>query len=107
MVTDSGPSSVCTRSGLDLGTQALAGLLGCLAGAVPDHQRELLTAVAGQQLVLAHDLAHGLRDLTQDEIAGLMPVGVVEPLEVVDVDHDHADHAVPVGAAAPAISRSR
>ncbi len=49
---------------------------------------ELVAAVAGQQIARAFDgLAHRPRHLDEAVVAGRVAVGVVECLEVVDVDH--------------------
>ena len=52
--------------------------------------RHLLAAVARGLVDLARRLAQDARDLAQDHVALHVPVGVVDALEVVDVEHDQA-----------------
>jgi hypothetical protein len=49
---------------------------------------DLLAAEACGQVDLAQAVADDLRRLAQHRVADLVPPGVVEFLEVVDVDHD-------------------
>ena len=48
---------------------------------------ELLAAVAGDEVVGPGCLAENAGDLAEDGVADLVAVGVVDPLEVVDVEH--------------------
>ncbi len=60
----------------------------------PGHQQhELLAAVAGDHIVgTSRDLRHGLRDFAQGVVAGAVTVAIVVLLEVIDIDHRHAEH---------------
>ena len=52
-----------------------------------DHGK-LLAAVTGDQIARAkHHFLEHLGNLLQAVVAGLMPVGIVEALEVIDIDH--------------------
>src|SRR5581483_9379244 len=64
------------------------------------HQHdELLAAVAADDVRRARGGADDARELAQDDVARLVAEPVVDALEMVDVDHDHADRApVPAGA---------
>ena len=53
--------------------------------------RELLAADARDHLVAAHARAEPVPDLHEDRVAHRVPVGVVEPLEVVEVEDREAD----------------
>ena len=66
------------------------GALGRLAGG-RDRQRgdELLAAVAGHQVLAAGRLAEHDRHLAEHGVAGVVAERVVDPLEVVDVEHQH------------------
>ena len=68
-----------------------------LGAGVLEQHGELLAAEARRDVVLADRARDRLGDLTKDVVADGMPERVVELLEPVDVDHEHA-HAV-LGAA--------
>ena len=70
---------------------------------VPQQDDELLPAEARRDVVLAHRRHDGARDRPQHLVAGRMAVGVVEDLELVDVDHEDPD-GVP---RAPALGEQR
>ena len=57
---------------------------------------EFIAAEAGAGVADAHLRIDTLRDFTQHRIPGEMPVPVVHPLEVIDVDHE--THDGPAGA---------
>ena len=58
-----------------------------MRGAVGQDDRELLAAHAGHQVHGPNGLCDGARHGTDDVVAGAMAVGVVDGLEVVDVQH--------------------
>ena len=58
---------------------------------VAEQDGELLAAVAGRHVILANRADDGRRDRAQDLVADRVAVRVVEHLEPVDVDHQHAD----------------
>ena len=83
-----------TFAALQILTTIEADALGDLAGmdqiAVGEHDREFFAAVAaGDVLVRVAVVLQKTRDLLQDFVAFLMPEGVVEFLEKVDVDQQH------------------
>jgi len=55
---------------------------------------ELLAAEAGDGVGVALGAAEDLAEALDDDIADVVAVGVVDPLEVVDVDDQHAEVAV-------------
>ena len=64
---------------------------------------ELFATVAGGQVHLADRLAERRGHVSQDLVAGLMAVRIVEFLEMIDVDHDQRERALaplPFGKAA-------
>ena len=76
------------RERLDALTHALGQVEGALEVGAGQHHRELLAAVAGGRVDVARALAQDASDLAQHDVALLMAVGVVDALEVVDVEHD-------------------
>jgi hypothetical protein len=67
---------------------------------VPADQQELLAAPASEQVLAAYVAAHQLCKACQDPITGLMAAGVVDGLEMVDVDEHQAQRMAvlaPVG----------
>ena len=69
------------------------------AGQVGDQDDELIAAVAGDQIGRARRPLEPARDLAQELVARLMAVGVVDLLEVVEVDVQHGNLApMPLGA---------
>ncbi len=54
-------------------------------------QHELFTAIAGNNILAAGGALHILSDRTQDRISGRVAERIVEALEVVDIDHHHAE----------------
>ena len=70
---------------------ALADLDGHGAGRVAQEDRELLAAIAGRDVVFADGRDDRPGDRPQDLVADLVPVAIVEALELVDVDHQDAD----------------
>ncbi len=71
----------------DLGTGAKVG--------VRQHRNQLLAAIAGRQILLANLFAQHLRHQAQHLIADAVPEIVVEGLEVVDIEHQHAERLAP------------
>ena len=61
---------------------------------VAQQDDELLAAVAGRHVVLADGRDDRAADRAQDLVAGRVTVRVVEDLELVDVDHQHADRVI-------------
>jgi hypothetical protein len=57
------------------------------------HQQELLPAVAPDELLLAHRVREQRGELSEQIVAGDMPIGVVVVLEVIDVEEEHRDRA--------------
>ena len=55
------------------------------------HGDQLLAAIAGRQIVLAHPLAQRFRHQPEHLVADAVAEIVVEPLEMVDVDQEHAE----------------
>jgi hypothetical protein len=53
------------------------------------HDEELLASVAAQQVALAHDAVQHPREHPQGAVAGIVAVGVVEDLEVIEVEDHH------------------
>jgi hypothetical protein len=64
-----------------------------------EHEQELLAAVARGEVGAAQRGAEDRRESTQNLVAGQVPEGVVEALEVIDVDHRHRQRP-PVAPAA-------
>ena len=60
-------------------------------------QHEFLAAVAAQQVAGAHVGAQELGDPAQDDVAGGVPVGVVDDLEMVDIDEGDRERSVVAG----------
>ncbi len=58
-----------------------------------DEHGELLAAVARRHVGVAHRVAQRRPDAPQHVVAGLVPVAVVELLEVVEVEHDERELA--------------
>ena len=52
---------------------------------VPDHNRELVTAEAGGEVVGPHATLQAAGELDQERVAAVVPEGVVDVLEVVDI----------------------
>ena len=52
---------------------------------------ELVAAHPGHRVLAADGLDQALADLLDEDVAGGVPVGVVDRLEVVEVDEEHAD----------------
>src|SRR5215217_4619173 len=73
---------------LDPPPDALRELEGTVEIGLGQRDRHLLAAVAGGLVDLARRLAQDAGDLAQDHVALQVPVGVVDALEVVDVEHD-------------------
>ena len=57
----------------------------------PDHDRELVTAVAGDECSFSGGILQAARDVDQHPVAGGVPVSVVDPLEAVEIDEDQRD----------------
>ena len=78
--------------------QVLTGRLGQHLGPVfvqaGQHQHKFLSAPAGHELPAAQVLADHPARLAQHHVSGLMTVGVVDPLEVVNVDHHQPEAAL-------------
>ena len=75
----------------DRGTDAFADIEGDLRCRIAQQHDELLTTVASRHIVLPDRRDDGTADGAQDLVAGRVAVLVVEDLELVDVDHQHAD----------------
>ena len=94
-------------SGFHGGAQALGQAKGVVQAVRGQRRDELLAAVAGQQVITA--LQAGVedgRDRLQAAVAHRVAVRIVEPLEVVDVDHQHRQsHAMAARTAMCAAER--
>ena len=60
------------------------------------HRDQLLAAIAGRQVLLANFFAQHLGHQAQHLVADAVAEIVVEGLEVVDVEHQHAERLAPV-----------
>src|SRR5439155_14945078 len=54
-------------------------------------ERELLASIATRHIAAAHAAVVPRTHLGNDQVSGLVPEVVVDPLAVVDVDHDGSD----------------
>ena len=80
---------------LDSGAQPLRRAQGARLVGVGQDRDELVAAPAGQLIARAHPGGQPARDLDQHLVARLVAVGVVDRLEVVDVDvHQREQSAV-------------
>ena len=86
-----GLAAVADLQARDPETERLAAIDGIFEADLRHHQGELLAAVAAGQVAGAHVALHFERQVAQDQVAGLMPEGVVEALEVVHIQQ-HDDH---------------
>src|SRR5262249_10889650 len=59
-----------------------------VVGRLSQKDRELLAAVAREKVLRPHSVIYPLSDARQDVVAGEMPVGVVDRLEVIHVEHN-------------------
>ncbi len=64
-----------------------------------DQDGELVAAEAGDRVGRADGVAQAMRDLLQHRVAGGMAEAVVDRLEVVEVDEDHAHRRLLAGRA--------
>ncbi len=72
----------------DGGQKLLADLLGVVDGAkIGEQHDELVAAHSADGVGLANAGLEAFGDLAEDRVAGLMPKRIVDPLEVVEVDH--------------------
>ena len=80
-----------------LGTEGLTETLGHLHGSVPvgvgKYEHHLVAAHAARQVGVPQNGTDGVAHLAQHPVAGGVPVGVVEELEVVEVDHHEGEFA--------------
>ncbi|HRH28702.1 MAG TPA: hypothetical protein PKV17_07975, partial [Aquabacterium sp.] len=76
------------RQGVDHGLRHMGGLLRMTQ--VFQHQQELVAAQAPQGVLLAHTLAQSLGHHLEQQVARGVSQAVVDGLEVVQVDEDHA-----------------
>ena len=67
------------------------------------HHHELLAAVAGHHVVLAHRLAEHPGEGPQGPVAGVVAVAVVEALEVVEVGHPEGERRAGLAQVAHAL----
>ena len=68
--------------------------LGVVAARLRQDHRELVAADAAGDVGRAHDAAHAVGDLGEHGVAAEVADPVVDPLEVVEVEHDHRDVAL-------------
>ena len=66
-----------------------------------EDQRELLAAVSTGEVDLAHAAEQELPDGAQDRVAGLVAMGVVDLLEVVEVEEDERERVADAVGATP------
>ena len=74
---------------LDTLAQSLGEYLGSIDGGFGEDHHELLAAVARDDVDGAHVAAHLHPHLPQDVVANQVAVLIVDPLEVIDVHHEH------------------
>ena len=67
-------------------------------GLVPGEDRELVAAETGDEVVMAHEAADPLGDRDEERVAGGVAEGVVDDLEVVEVDEEDGRDPVALGA---------
>src|SRR4051812_22684298 len=79
---------------LDGLAHALGGQLRALQIGLGQDHGHFLAAVARGLVDVARQLSQHARDLAQDDVSLLVAVGVVDRLEVVDVEHDQRDRLV-------------
>ena len=70
-----------------------------------EEDRELVAALAADDVLGPDGADQPLRDLDEDLVAGRVAVRVVDPLEVVEVDEEQGDRPVGSDPAAPAPAR--
>ena len=78
----------------DILAQALSQAVGARLGGVGQDGRELLAAIAARVVLVAQRATQGGCDRLQHPVALVVAVGVVEFLEVVDVEHQHRQRQV-------------
>ena len=88
------PSVLATRRSLDRGPDAFGDRVGALEIGVGQDQRQLLATVARRGVGVAGVFLQHARYMPEHGVALWMAVGVVDGLEVVDVEHDQADRVV-------------
>jgi hypothetical protein len=76
-----------------------------VGGEVGDEHEELVAAVAGHEVGRAGGALEPARRLAQQLVAGLVAVGVVHLLEVVQVDVEHGDGMARAAALGPGPGR--
>src|SRR5205823_12308859 len=74
--------------------------LGRGRGGAGEQDGELLTAVPADHVRPAQRTGQAAGDLADHRVADQVAVGVVDPLEVVDVDHDRGDRLGGAGGSA-------
>ena len=84
--------------------QQRANIRGHLQSLLPSrlrqHDRELVTTQAGEEVRIACPTYQHLGDGLQRPVARLMPLAVVDELEVVDIEHKHGA-SVPIARGIP------
>jgi hypothetical protein len=85
------PAVVGDRALADRAPALLRDALGLVAVDAGQEQRELVAADAREQLARPRVAAEPLRDRREHRVAGLVPVRVVDLLELVDVEHDERE----------------
>ncbi len=79
---------------LDEDAQLLGQADGVLGHGLGQDQHELLAPVATERVADAHPVGHEVGELAQHGVAGVVPVGVVDRLEAIDVDEGDAERLV-------------
>jgi hypothetical protein len=75
----------------DGGAQALGPGVGAVCGGVGENEGELFAALPTRDVFGANAGFEDVGDGLQRGVSGEMAVGVIEALEVVDVDHQHGE----------------
>ncbi len=83
------PSLVGDAQPLDLGAQLLGAALGVGEGGLGQHEHELLAAEAAGHVFTPEVAEQGRPDLAQERVARVVVEVVVDPLEVVEIEHEH------------------
>jgi hypothetical protein len=68
-----------------------------LRAAVQQHDHEFVAREPRTQIVLPHGRLQHAADGPQRAVSGFMPVGVVDLLEPIQIEHDHADGSIRAG----------
>ena len=106
MLTDSGSVPARRAHREDTGADALGHLQGAALVGVEQDGGELLAAVAGREVDVAHRALDHAGDGAQHAVAGAVPVQLVEGVEVVEVAEEQRQPLGLVGAAVELLPRA-